>query len=93
MLDGRFYTDAEITERLKEAVTRVGENQVRRFGQPPEEALAALGFDTTQIGAESYLKPVPKKRERRQKRVKPRRSPSVTGVTRWRVLPSTSCHS
>ena len=63
-----FYTDAEVTDRLKEAVRRVGENQVRRFGQPPEEALTALGFDTAQLGAETYLKPVPKEREREREK-------------------------
>ena len=57
-----FYTDEEITDKLRDAVRAVGESQVRWVGQPPEEALAALGFNVDQLGAETYLKPTAKTR-------------------------------
>ena len=60
VLDGRFYTDEELTVRLKEAVAAVTKQQVKWVGQSPEEALGELGFITDQLGAESYLKPTQK---------------------------------
>ena len=65
VLDGVFYSDDENTDKLRTAVKAAGEAQVRWVCQPPEEALAALGFNVDQLGAESYLKPAEKKKKAR----------------------------
>ena len=44
-LDGVFYNDDEITEKLRDAVRVLGESEITWAAQPPEEPLASLGFD------------------------------------------------
>ena len=64
VLDGVFYNDDELTDKLRDAVKELGKSKVTWVGQAPEEALAALGFNVDQLGAESYLKPATKLRAR-----------------------------
>ena len=49
VIDGVFYTDEQVTGKLKQAVEEIGKSQGSWVGQSPEEALAALGFDVGQL--------------------------------------------
>ena len=56
-VDGVLYSDSEVKGQLKEAVEAQGKMKIDWGGQPPEDALAALGFNVDKLGAEAYLKP------------------------------------
>ena len=60
---------------MKEAVEAQGKMQIHWGGQPPEDALAALGFNVDKLGAEAYLKPA-KQAPRQRALARPRSKPS-----------------
>ena len=56
-VDGVLYNVSEVKGQLEEAVEDQGKMQIHWGGQPPEDALAALGFNVDKLGAEPYMKP------------------------------------
>ena len=74
-VDGVLYNDSEVKGQLKEAVEAQGKMQIHWGGQPPEDALAALGFNVDKLGAEAYLKPA-KQAPRQRALARPRSKPS-----------------
>ena len=49
VLDGKFYTDEEVTDRIRAAAADPKKLQV---GQTPQQALEALGFSVKELSAE-----------------------------------------
>ena len=64
VIDGMVYTDAEVDERLREAMRRARE---ARGGQSPADALAGLGFEPQALGAEAPSKEAAGKRPKKKK--------------------------
>ena len=58
VLDGKFYTDEEVTDRIRAAAADPKKLQV---GQTPQQALEALGFSAKELSAERPSKSPAKK--------------------------------
>ena len=82
ILDGVWYTDEEVTEKVRQACRERSQQQV---GQTPEEALKTLGFDTKQLGAETPLKAVAKKT--------PKAKPKAMSTPKSRASPKSAGRS
>ena len=65
ILDGVWYTDDEVTERIREASRERSKYQV---GQTPEEALRTLGFDTEKLAESAASRKSARLRRKRLRR-------------------------
>ena len=83
VLDGKFYTDEEVTDRIRAAAADPKKLQV---GQTPQQALEALGFSAKELSAERPSKsPAKKTASNRELRLQ------CVAFMQWLIIPSSLC--
>ena len=83
VLDGKFYTDEEVTDRIRAAAADPKKLQV---GQTPQQALEALGFSAKELSAERPSKSPPRRQfPNRELRLQ------CVAFKQWLVIPSSLC--
>ena len=83
VLDGKFYTDEEVTDRIRAAAADPKKLQV---GQTPQQALEALGFSAKSLAQRGPLSPPPGRQfPNRELRLQ------CVAFMQWLIIPSSLC--